>query len=220
MAYYNSDITYIEVEEDVACLSLITDACSHKVVGWNLSLTLRSSGALAALKMALGSLKGKHPELIHHSDRGSQYCCRDYVNQLKRRSIQISMTESGNPRENAIAERINGILKTEWIYDFKPHLWQDTVAFAGRIIDLYNNQRPHQSIGYMTPALVHQTGLKTERKWKNYYRSASKPKEELRPIKEKRKVLQYGNSASATPPLHCHAVNRETNRKQKNEQIE
>jgi transposase InsO family protein len=200
-----SDITYIDIKDDIAYLSLITDACSHKVVGWSLSLTLRSSGALAALKMALGSLKGKHPELIHHSDRGSQYCCRDYVNQLKRRSIQISMTESGNPRENAIAERINGILKTEWIYDNKPGSWQDTVAFVGKIIDLYNNHRPHQSIGYMTPALVHQTGLKTERKWKNYYRGTSEPKEE-------RKTLRHGNSASATPALHCHAASRKTNK--------
>ncbi|MDR1340878.1 MAG: hypothetical protein LBK58_12610 [Prevotellaceae bacterium] len=114
-------------------LSLITDACFHKIVGWNLSRTLRSSDALVVLKMALGSLRGKHPELIHHSDHGSQYCCRDYVNLLTCKSIQIIMTESGNPRENAIAERINGILKTEWIY---------------RIIDLYNHQRPHQSIGY------------------------------------------------------------------------
>jgi transposase InsO family protein len=207
------DITYIETEDGVAYLSLVTDACSHKVVGWNLSLTLRASGALAALKMALGHFKGKHPELIHHSDRGSQYCCRDYVNQLQRRSIQISMTESGDPRENAIAERINGILKTEWIYDNKPCSWQDTVAFVGKIIDLYNNQRPHQSIGYMTPALVHQTGMKTERKWKNYYRSAGKQEEEPCPIEEKEKGLQHGNSASATPALHCHAASREKNRK-------
>jgi transposase InsO family protein len=134
--------------------------------------------------MALNSHKGKHPELIHHSDRGSQYCCRDYVSQLKRRSIRISMTENGDPRENAIAERINGILKTEWINDSHPDSWPDTVAFVSRIIDLYNNRRPHQSIGYMTPAFVHQTGLKTERKWKNYSRSASNPYEESgRPIK-------------------------------------
>jgi hypothetical protein len=127
------------------------------------------------------------------------------------------MTENGDPCENAIAERINGILKTEWIYDCKPDL--GTVAFVGRIIDLYNNQRPHQSIGYMAPAFVHQTGLKTERKRKNYYRSASKPDEEpCRPIKEEAKVLQHGHSASA--PLHSHAASRETNRKQKCKQKE
>jgi hypothetical protein len=80
------------------------------------------------------------------------------------------MTQSGNPRENAIAERVNGILKTEWIYDRKAVSWHETVAFVGKIIDLYNHQRPHQSIGYMVPAQVHQTGMKTQRMWKNYYR--------------------------------------------------
>ena len=80
------------------------------------------------------------------------------------------MTESGDPLENAIAERINGILKTEWIYDVKLKSWQETINFISRIIDLYNNQRPHQSISYMVPALVHQANIKTERRWKNYYR--------------------------------------------------
>ena len=164
-----SDITYVDIEDDVAYLSLITDCYSHKIVGWNLSLTLRSSGVLSSLKMAFRHLDGKHPELIHHSDRGSQYCCMDYVKMLNRKNIQISMTESGDPRENPVAERVNGILKTEWIYDKNPVSWQKTVAFVGRIIDLYNNQRPHQSIGYLVPALVHQTGIKTECKWKNYY---------------------------------------------------
>jgi transposase InsO family protein len=228
-----SDITYIDMENDTAYLSLITDACSHKVVGWNLSRTLRSSGAVAALKMALGSLKGKHPELIHHSDRGSQYCCRDYVNLLIRKSIQISMTESGNPRENAVAERINGILKTEWIYGRKPDSWPKTVAFVSRIIELYNNRRPHQSIGYMTPALVHQTGQKTERKWKNYYRSASVPAKEKTgnnasqssETETKResypmgKGCRQGNSAPAAPPLHCPADNRKTGKEQSNKII-
>ena len=165
-----SDITYIEMGGDFVYLSMITDAYSHKIVGWRLCQTLHSSGPLAALKMALRDLSGSHPGLIHHSDRGAQYCCGSYVNLLSRRKIQISMTESGNPRENAIAERMNGILKTEWLYEHKLDSWQDSVAFVGRIIDLYNNQRPHQSIGYMVPAHVHQTGEKCERKWKNYYR--------------------------------------------------
>ena len=79
------------------------------------------------------------------------------------------MTESGDPRENAIAERINGILKTEWLYDYKPDSWQTMIDYTSKIIDLYNHHRPHQSIGYMVPEMIHQTGLKTERKWKNYY---------------------------------------------------
>jgi len=164
-----SDITYIELADDVFYLSLITDAYSHKIVGWNLARTLRSSETLIALKMAFRGLNGKHPELIHHSDRGSQYCCRSYVNMLNRKSIQISMTENGDPRENAVAERVNGILKTEWIYGSTLGSWRETVSFISKIIDLYNNQRPHQSIGYMVPTLVHQTGLKTKKMWKNYY---------------------------------------------------
>jgi transposase InsO family protein len=170
-----SDITYIEIADDVFYLSLITDVYSHKIVGWNLARTLRSSETLIALKMALRGLNGKQPELIHHSDRGSQYCCRDYVNMLNRKDIRISMTENGDPRENAVAERINGILKTEWIYGNTLSSWRETVSFVGKIIDLYNNQRPHQSIGYMVPALVHQTGLETKRMWKNYYRIRDVP---------------------------------------------
>jgi transposase InsO family protein len=226
-----SDITYIETGDGVIYLSLITDAFSHKIVGWNLSRTLRTPGALAALKMALGSLKGKHPELIHHSDRGSQYCCRDYVNQLHRKSIRISMTENGDPRENAVAERVNGILKTEWLYDVKPGSWQEAGVLTGKIIDLYNSQRPHQSIGYMVPSQVHQTGMKTERMWKNYYRNRNvlpddntgKEKDSVPepdgmknscPGKEKQKTLHQGHSASATPPLHVPDAKRKVGRKQ------
>jgi transposase InsO family protein len=195
-----SDITYIEWKGRFAYLSLITDAYSHKIVGWNLARTLHSSNTVAALKMALSGLKGKHPELIHHSDRGSQYCCGSYVNILTRYKIQISMTESGNPRENAIAERVNGILKTEWLNDSKPGSWQENVSSVSRIIDLYNNLRPHQSIGYQTPAMVHQTGMKTERKWKNYYRTGNEAGE------MDSKSLTAGKRckgvAAAATPLH------------------
>ena len=165
-----SDITYIDLASGTSYLSLITDAYSHKIVGWNLGKTLQGNDTLAALKMALKSLKGNHPELIHHSDRGSQYCCASYTKLLIKRKIQISMTQSGDPRENAIAERVNGILKIEWMHDKEPASWKETVAFVGKVIDLYNHQRPHLSISYMTPEEVHQTGMKTERKWKNYYR--------------------------------------------------
>ena len=168
-----SDITYIDIEGGNGYLSLITDAYSHKIVGWHLAQNLRAENTVSALKMALAGLKVKHPELIHHSDRGSQYCCDSYVKKLTGRKIQISMTQSGNPRENAIAERINGILKTEWLYDNKPCSWQESVNFVGKIIDLYNSQRPHQSIGYMVSDEVHKTGIKTERRWKSYYRKSN-----------------------------------------------
>jgi len=168
-----SDITYIEVYDSQGYLSLITDAYSHKIVGWNLARSLRSCHTITALKMALKQLNGTKSQLIHHSDRGSQYCCDNYVKMLAKRKIQISMTQNGDPRENAIAERINGILKIEWLDVNKPGSWQETLSFVSKIIDLYNQQRPHQSIGYMVPDVVHQTGMKTERKWKNYYRKSN-----------------------------------------------
>jgi hypothetical protein len=102
------------------------------------------------------------------------------------------MTESGDPLENAVAERINGILKTEWLDIHKPDSWKKMVAYVGRVIDLYNNRRPHQSIGYLVPELVHQTGQKTERKWKTYYRQTQ--------------IQQQGNSTSATPSLRSPAA--------------
>jgi len=98
------------------------------------------------------------------------------------------MTENGDPLENAVAELINGILKTEWLYDNKVSSWAETVSFIGRIINLYNNQRPNQSIGYMTPAFVHQTGMKTERKWKNYYHGKI--------ISQENNLLESGNDDS------------------------
>jgi transposase InsO family protein len=198
-----SDITYIETDRNFAYLSLITDAYSHKIVGWNLAPTLRASNALAALKMAVRDLRGKHPELIHHSDRGSQYCCGSYVNMLTRHKIKISMTESGDPRENAIAERMNGILKTEWLNEKKGVSWKENASFVCKIIDLYNHQRPHQSIGYMVPATVHQTGMKTERMWKKYYGNSNEDRED-----KGRK--QQGNGAKSATSHHFPAAKNNT----------
>ena len=124
------------------------------------------------------------------------------------------MTENGDPRENAIAERVNGILKTEWLYDGKLESWREAGSLTGKIIDLYNSQRPHQSIGYMVPAVVHQTGMKTERMWKNYYRNRNLPsggnmeedKDSISeadgvknscPGKEEQKTLHQGHGAEA-----------------------
>jgi transposase InsO family protein len=103
---------------------------------------------------------------------------------FSKNKIRISMTESGDPLENAVAERINGILKTEWLYVCKPDSWKNMLACVSKVIGLYNNQRPRQSIGYMVPALVHQTGQKTERKWESYYR-------------QDMKGFQQGNGAKA-----------------------
>ena len=163
-----SDITYIEVGYGFIYLSLITDAYSRKIIGWDLSRDLSSAGALRALRMALRSLpEGR--SLIHHSDRGVQYCHSAYVKELEKRNILISMTESGDPLENAIAERVNGILKTEWIDSQHLSSWNEAQAYVEKIINLYNNERPHQSVSFMTPDLVHRGNVQTERKWKNYY---------------------------------------------------
>ena len=114
-----SDITYIHLADCFAYLSLITDAYSHKIVSFYLSKDLSAQGSLRALKMALAN----NPErvgLIHHSDRGVQYCCDEYVNLLQDKGIKISMTEKGDPLENAIAERVNGILKQELLEELFP----------------------------------------------------------------------------------------------------
>lgn len=172
-----SDITYIRVGHAFIYLFLITDAFSHKIIGWSLALDLSAENAIEALKMAIEQLpeetkqllKDKKHTLIHHSDRGSQYCCNEYVKILKKEEIAISMTENGDPLENAIAERVNGILKTEWINDKHLTDFVSAKEFIMRIIYLYNYQRPHQSISYLTPDIVHSTGANTKRMWKNYW---------------------------------------------------
>lgn len=162
-----SDITYITLKNSFSYLSLVTDAYSRKIVGFHLSKSLDASGSIQALKMALKN----HPQqqnLIHHSDRGVQYCCNAYVHILKNRKINISMTENGDPLENAIAERVNGILKDELLQDSYTSFTeaQDEVAKA---ISIYNHLRPHSSISYKMPAELHESNEIVKRKWKSYY---------------------------------------------------
>ena len=167
-----SDITYICLMNDFAYLSLITDAYSRKIVGFYLSKTLAAIGCIKALKMALSN-NPQLGRLIHHSDRGAQYCSSDYVGLLEKHFIKISMTQSGDPLENALAERVNGILKDELLE--KQYLnfeqAQQAVAVA---ISIYNHQRPHGSIDLLTPVEAHLREGELKRRWKNYY---SKKKE-------------------------------------------
>lgn len=165
-----SDITYIETQEGVCYLSLITDAYSHKIVGWALGPTLETTYPLHALKMALSSIdRFTACRLIHHSDRGVQYCSRSYVEILEGRGVSISMTESGDPLENAVAERVNGILKREWIYKMTITSIDECKTIVKRIINFYNNERPHMSIDWQTPAIAHeQVGLQ-KRCWRSPY---------------------------------------------------
>jgi putative transposase len=167
-----SDITYITLKDDFAYLSLITDAYSRKIVGFYLSETLSADGCIKALQMALNN-NPQLGRLIHHSDRGSQYCCADYVSILDKHFVKISMTQSGDPLENAIAERVNGILKDELLEKIYINYQVAKQAIAAAI-SIYNYQRPHSSIDMLTPIEADLREGKLKRRWKNYY---SKKKE-------------------------------------------
>ena len=163
-----SDITYVETDEGVCYLSLITDTYSHKIVGWAVGPTLETVYPLNALKMALATIDDvTASRLIHHSDRGCQYCSNEYVSELKKRHVNISMTQSGDPLENAIAERANGILKVEWLYKMRITTRDEFRSILDRIIDFYNTQRPHMSIGMQPPEAVHMQTGEQRRCWKN-----------------------------------------------------
>ena len=153
-----SDITYIDLVDDCCYLHLVTDAYSHKIVGWCLSDTLEAEHTLEALRMAISQATADELRgLIHHSDRGVQYCCNAYTDELKKYGIKISMTEDYKPTDNAIAERVNGILKTEVIYHEKRFkTYQDALERISGFIAFYNDTRPHSSIGMKTPSEVHQ----------------------------------------------------------------
>ena len=165
-----SDITYIQLKNNrFAYLSLVTDAYSRKIVGYCLNNDLSAAGPVEALKMALKGRVGNGP-LIHHSDRGSQYCCNDYISLLKSAAINISMTQSGNPKHNAIAERVNGILKQELLEEVYANIkvaWQSVIT----AIDTYNRIRPHSSVDMMTPEKAHTQTGPIKRRWKSWLNS-------------------------------------------------
>lgn len=163
-----SDITYIIFGYTFRFLFLVTDAYSKKIVGWKYSSNLLTDSALEALDMALKQRKGKQP-LIHHSDRGTQYCASKYIAALKKHGILPSMTESGDPRENSIAERVNGILKQEFIEQLDDMTMDNAEEKIRRIISIYNNQRPHLSLGMLTPSQAHKMTGTQNRLWKAYY---------------------------------------------------
>lgn len=149
-----SDITYIRTKEGFIYLALMMDAYSRAIVGSDCSDTLESQGALRALSMALrGLADGK--DVIHHSDRGIQYCCKSYTGRLKNNGLRISMTQENHCYENSMAERLNGILKGE--YGLGGCFLSKSEAYRAvrEAIGLYNYRRPHQSLGYRCPMEVH-----------------------------------------------------------------
>ncbi len=150
-----SDITYIRTVKGFCYLALITDLYSRKIIGHDISDSLELAGCLRALQKALWHTKPA-AGLIHHSDRGVQYCSHMYVNELKKRGIKISMTEENHCYENAVAERVNGILKDEFYLDQCFFSTLHAKRAAKNAIKLYNNKRLHVSLGYKTPNTVFQ----------------------------------------------------------------
>ncbi|MEO6407068.1 MAG: IS3 family transposase [Ferruginibacter sp.] len=150
-----SDITYIGKRERPCYLSLVTDAYSKKIVGWYVADNLNTESSLMGLNMAIKNRKNKCLALIHHSDRGLQYYADDYQNTLNKNNIKCSMTNNGDPYENAVAERINGILKQEFMIDTYHHDLAIMKIIVKEAIEIYNNQRPHYSNYMLTPEKMH-----------------------------------------------------------------
>jgi transposase InsO family protein len=151
---YVADITYIRTLSGFCYLSLLTDACSRKIVGYHLSRSLGIEGCLNALKKALSSLP-QGANVIHHSDRGIQYCCEEYTTLLNKRGVKISMTEENHVYENALAERVNGILKEEFMLGETLASFEIAREMVKEAIAIYNEERPHQSLGYEKPSVRH-----------------------------------------------------------------
>ena len=194
-----SDITYITVWLDeyhyaFCYLSLILDAYTEEIVGWSVGPTLETAYPIEALKMALKRIDGmKEINLTHHSDRGCQYASYEYVRLLEKQHIKISMTESGDPKDNAQAERINNTMKNELLKDIRFVCIEDVKSAVSYAVDFYNNERPHMSIDMMTPAEAALHEGEIAKRWRSYRTIA---------IKEKQKVL--GNTEKGLPLPETH----------------
>ncbi|MEH0158730.1 IS3 family transposase [Limibacter armeniacum] len=160
-----ADITYIGTRQNPMYLALVTDAYSKKVVGYDVSNSLNAQGAIRALKRGLQQREYPAEALIHHSDRGLQYCCDDYQEMLDDAQVTCSMTEKYDPYQNAVAERVNGILKQEFIRGIQINDIQLMKKIIKQSIDIYNTERPHLSCRMKTPEYMH---LQREIKIKTY----------------------------------------------------
>ena len=177
-----SDITYITIWIDeyhyVFCyLSLILDAYTEEIVGWSIGPTLETAYPLEALKMALKRIEGVEcHDLIHHSDRGCQYASNDYIKLLNDNHIRISMTECGDPKDNAQAERINNTMKNELLKDMCFRNIEEVKVAVANAVDFYNNERPHMSINMMTPSQATACEGEIKKLWISYRVKAIKEK--------------------------------------------
>lgn len=167
-----SDITYIRLKNEWGYLSIITDAYSRQIMGIAFRNDMLAQGCVSALQMALSN-RAYHEPLIHHSDRGSQYCCKDYIDVLNKHNIAISMTDNGDPYENALAERMNGIIKNEFNLYSSALNFEQTYELIKQSVQSYNTLRPHSSCNYLTPAQAHLQKEHMVKRWKSYPKPAS-----------------------------------------------
>ena len=146
--------SYVRTFSGWVYVAFVTDVYSRRIIGWQISTGLYTDLALDALQMAVWQRKRQGADLtglVHHSDRGVQYCCNEYVDKLKSLGIQISMTQSGDPLHNALAERMNNTLKNGWLFSTEDKSLQQVRRLTKKAIELYNTFRPHQSLQMRTP---------------------------------------------------------------------
>ena len=164
-----ADITYIDTDEGVMYLHLVTDAFTHEIIGWVLSDSLMAVNTIEALQQAIDKAqKYDLAKLIHHSDRGVQYASYQYTGLLKQYNIQISMTETGNPKDNAIAERVNGIIKNELLQGMRFSSIQEVRKAVATAVHFYNNERPHMSLDMLTPVQAGEMQGPIRKRWISY----------------------------------------------------
>jgi putative transposase len=174
-----SDITYWRVEQGFYFIFLVTDACSRKIIGHHVALSMDGAHALAALHMAMRNSNHALDGIVHHSDRGSQYCYTRYVNTLKEQGMLVSMTEDSDPRDNAIAERVNGILKNELLAHHKVQNIAQAKALLQEATRIYNEERPHLSCNMLKPSEAHTLDYSLPRRWRTSNRSVNQYQEEV-----------------------------------------
>lgn len=172
------DITYIpiwtgEYEYRFCYLSMILDSYTEEICGWSVGGSLETRYPVEALREALGRLGGKNSiDLIHHTDRGCQYASREYVSLLKENGIRISMTETGDPKDNAQAERVNNTMKNELLMGRTFGSIEEVRAAVASAVDFYNNRRPHMSIDMLTPAEASRRTGPISKRWTSYREQA------------------------------------------------
>lgn len=183
-----SDITYLSVGSSFVYLSLVTDLYSKQIMGYHIAPTLEAFGPLKALNMALKNRRYPNSRLIHHSDRGIQYCCNEYTRLLQRHHILISMSSKGSPEENAVAERVNGVLKSEFYLDRNFDSLAQLRRVVTQTINIYNTRRPHASCDYLTPQQAHARTGELKKRWRPY-KPKNKPDSDTPIPQEAKQVL-------------------------------